>query len=101
MMAIYDGADRAIRLMNRLNLRAFNKLRTANFDELNIVRQVGEVYDTSVRQAKRHFYEVAVDAYIAALLEAGVDNRKATRMADDTIDADWILDMLEEAEECL
>lgn len=97
-MGIYDGADRAIRMMNRQNLRAFNKLRLADFDELNVVRLVGETYDASVRNAKRHYYEIAVDAYISALLEAGIDNRTATRMADENIDNDWILDMLEEAD---
>lgn len=97
-MGLYDGADRAIRVMNRQNLRAFNKLRLADLDELNVVRLVGETYDASVRMAKRHYYEIAVDAYITALLEAGIDNRTATKMADDNIDNDWILDMLEEAD---
>ena len=97
-MGIYDGADRAIRVMNRQNLRAFNQLRLADLDELNVVRLVGETYDASVRMAKRHYYEIAVDAYITALLEAGIDNRTATKMADDNIDNDWILDMLEEAD---
>lgn len=97
-MGIYDGADRAIRLMNRTNLRLFNALRLANFDDLNLVRVVAEAYDASVRQAKRHYYEIAVDAYITALLEAGVDDKEATKMSDDSIDNDWILDMLEEAD---
>ena len=40
-MDIYAGADKAIREMNRQNLKAFNALKLAKWDELN--RIVAEV----------------------------------------------------------
>ena len=95
---IYDNADKAIRAMNRQNLKEFGKLKLAKWDELNVVRAVGKTYNDSVRMAKRRYYEIAFEAFIVAMLEAKVANRDATRMAEDTITNDWILDMLEEVD---
>lgn len=97
-MSIYDAADKAIRAMNRQNLKEFNKLKLAKLDELNVVRMVNKTYDDSVRMAERRYYEIAFEAFIVAMLEAKVANRDATRMAEDTITNDWILDMLEEVD---
>ena len=97
-MSIYDAADKAIRAMNRQNLKEFNKLKLAKWDELNVVRMVNKTYDDSVRMAERRYYEIAFEAFIVAMLEAKVANWDATRMAEDTITNDWILDMLEEVD---
>lgn len=97
-MSIYDAADKAIRAMNRQNLKEFNKLKLAKWDELNVVRMVSKTYDDSVRMAKRRYYEIAFEAFIVAMLEAKVRNAEATREAEDTITNDWILDMLEEVD---
>lgn len=97
-MSIYDAADKAIRAMNRQNLKEFNKLKLAKWDELNVVRMVSKTYDDSVRMAKRRYYEIAFEAFIVAMLEAKVRNAEATRKAEDTITNDWILDMLEEVD---
>lgn len=97
-MSIYDAADKAIRAMNRQNLKEFNKLKLAKWDELNVVRMVNKTYDDSVRMAERRYYEIAFEAFIVAMLEAKVANRDSTRMAEDTITNDWILDMLEEVD---
>lgn len=93
---IYDYADKAIRDMNRRNLRAFNKLKQLKFDELNIMQTVTETYDASVRLAKKRYYQIAHEAYIAALVLAAVEKAKAEDMAGDSITEDWVLDMLEE-----
>lgn len=95
---IYDNADKAIRAMNRQNLKEFGKLKLAKWDELNVVRAVGKTYDDSVRMAKRRYYEIAFESFIVAMLEAKVRNDEATRKAEDTITNDWILDMLEEVD---
>ena len=95
---IYDRADKAIKEMNRRNLKAFNQLKLAKWDELNVIRKVNGVYDDSIRMAKRRYYEIAVEAYIVAMIEAKKTNREATRMADESITNDWILDMLEEVD---
>lgn len=95
---IYDGADKAIREMNRKNQKAFGNLKLAKWDELNMIREVSKVYDDSVKTAKTRYYEIGVEAYIVAMMEAGVAGKKATEKADDAITRDWILDMLEEAD---
>lgn len=98
MIDLYAGADRAIKLMNRENLKAFGLLKLAKFDEINVVRLVTSLFDESVRRAKQRYYEIAFDAYIVALLGAGKENRAATRMAESDITHDWVLDMLEEVD---
>lgn len=95
---IYDNADKAIRAMNRQNLKEFGKLKLAKWDELNVVRAVGKTYEDSVRMAKRRYYEIAFEAFIVAMLEARIDNKDATRKAEEVITNDWILDMLEEVD---
>ena len=97
-MSIYDAADKAIRAMNRQNLKEFNKLKLAKWDELNVVRMVNKTYDDSVRMAERRYYEIAFEAFIVAMLEARIDNKDATRKAEEVITNDWILDMLEEVD---
>ena len=95
---IYDRADESIREMNRKNLKAFNQLKLAKWDELSVIQEVSKVYGTSINLAKRKYYEIAVEAFIVALYEAKVDPMEATAMADETITADWVLDMLEEVD---
>ena len=97
-MDIYQRADEAIREMNRWNLRAFNGLKLARWDGLHVVRQVNEVYDESIRRAKRKYYEIAVEAYILAMLEARIERVKAHRMADEAIDMEKIMEWLEDVD---
>ena len=97
-MDIYQRADEAIREMNRWNLRAFNGLKLAKWDGLHVIRQVNEAYDESIRRAKRKYYEIAVEAYIVALLEAHVERVKAHRMADEAIDMEQIMEWLEDVD---
>ena len=92
----YEAADRAIRDMNKRNLRAFDRLKTLKFDELNILQSVTKVYDDSTNLAKLRYLQIATDAYIEALILAGIDRKKAEEMAEDSITEDWVLDMLEE-----
>ena len=92
----YEYADRAIRDMNRRNLRAFDKLKQLKFDELNVTQSVSKTYSDSIRLAKKRYWQIAMDAYIEALVLAGIDRAKAEDMAEDSITEDWILDMLEE-----
>lgn len=92
----YEYADRAIRDMNRRNLRAFDKLKQLKFDELNITQSVSKTYADSIRLAKKRYWQIATDAYIEALVLAGIDRAKAEDMAEDSITEDWILDMLED-----
>lgn len=97
-MNIYQGADKAIREMNRQNLKAFNQLKLAKWDELHVIRKVSETYEQSTRRAVRKYYEIAVEAYIVALYQMKMDKKKATQMADKAIDLSWVYAMLEEAD---
>lgn len=91
---IYDYADRLIKDINRRNLRAFGRLKQLKFDELNIVGEVNKTYDDSVRLVKKRYYQIAIEAYINALIRALI--KDAEEMAEDSITEDWVLDMLEE-----
>lgn len=93
---MYEYADRLLRVMKRRNLRLFDKLRILKFDELNIMQSVSAVYDSAVQDAKKKFLEIAVSAYIDALMLASVREDNAKRRAEKDIDDDWVLDMLEE-----
>jgi len=95
---IFSGADKAIKEMNRQNLKAFNSLKLAKWDELNVIRQVDTVYADSIRRAERKYYELAVEAYIVALYEAKVERNKAHRMADEAIDMIWVMEWLEDVD---
>lgn len=97
-MNVYEAADKAIREMNRANLKAFSKLKLAKWDELHVIRQVDEAYAESIRLAKKKYMEIAWYAYIHAMYECGKDPEEAKRMARRSIDRDWLLDLLEEAD---
>lgn len=97
-MSIYDFADKAIREMNRSNLKAFNRLKLSKWDELSVIRAVSDVYAASTALAKRKYTEIGIDAFVAALEEAGLEKQMAKGMAEDEITSDWTLDMLEEAD---
>lgn len=92
----YELADKAIRDMNRRNLRAFDRLKTLKFDELNVLRSVKKVYDDSARLAKRRYLEIAEDAFLKAMMLAGATRKEAEEELEDSITEDWVLDMLED-----
>lgn len=97
-MNLYAAADKAIREMNRANLKAFNRLKLAKFDELQVIRQIADTYDASIVLAKKKYLDIAIEAYIEALIEAEISRKRAQDMADDDITTDWVLDMLEESD---
>ena len=93
----YELADAAIKDLNKRNLRLFDSLRTVmKFDELNVMKTVSSVYDESLKLAKKRFKQVALEAYIEAMVLAGIERKKAEKKAEDSITDDWILDMLED-----
>ena len=95
----YDLADKAIRDMNKRNLRSFDRLKTLKFDEMNIFRTISEVYEASARIARRRYFSIAYYAYIAAMVEAGIAERDAKKAADESIVEDWIIEMMDEDNE--
>lgn len=91
---IFDVADRAIRDMNRANLRAFSRLKLAKWDELTVIRMVGGVYDMSAALARRYYREVAREAYARAMREAGIKAAQAQAEAMRAINDGWVYDLL-------
>ena len=95
----YNLADKAIRDMNKRNLRAFDRLKQLKFDELNILGSVTEVYDKSVRVARLRYFSIAFSAYIDAMIEAGVSRKDAEKAVDEDIVEDWIIEMMDRENE--
>lgn len=93
---MFEYADKVIMQMNRYNLRKFNRLKTLEFDEMNVLQEVTVTYDTILKRTKKHYLDIAYMAYMDALVALGYNKRKAEKMADETITEDWILDMFEE-----
>ena len=89
---IYDFADKAIRDMNKRNLRLFHRLSVLEFDEVNVFGEVRKVYDSSARLAKKRYEAIYIDAYLAAM--EGME-RESDGPDDDLVN-DWLLDMLED-----
>lgn len=90
---VYEGADKAIRAINRENLRLFGrmKIRLMKADELHIIREVTSTYDAALRIAERWLLETARQAFKNAMSETGKRKRN-------DIDRDWLLDYLEDTE---
>lgn len=95
----YSLADKAIRDLNKRNLRSFDRLKTLKFDDLNIFRIVSEVYETSARIARRRYVSIAYYAYIEAMIKAGITRKDAEKAADEDIVEDWIIEMMENENE--
>ena len=94
---MWEAADRAIREMNRENLRAFGKLKLVKWDELHVIREVKTVYAAAIRLAKKKYREVYMDAYYECLREMGYGAGEAKRMAGE-LDDDWLIEFLEDAD---
>lgn len=88
-MMNYDATDKAIKAINRENLKLFGqlKIRLMKADELHIIRAVGDTYDASIRMVERRLLECARIAYLAAMGETGKRKRNP-------IDHDWLIEFL-------
>lgn len=94
----YEPCDKAIKAMDRENVEAFGRLKMAKWDEVNIIRTVVTVYRTSVKKARRRYYEVAFEAYILAMVLLGEDMKKAQVMADKAITMEWVDKILDQTD---
>lgn len=95
---IYAGADKAIRAMNRENLKRFGRLKLMRHDEINIIQAVKTVYSQAVRDAKSWYLEIARLAYADALRKCKVSPSDARKRAKKKIGPDWVLDYLIEVD---
>lgn len=96
----YGPADNAIKQMDRDNLRAFSRLKLADFDKISIVRLVLNMYETQASKAKKKYMELAFEAYLLGLMltEKPISDRTARNMAKEAITEDWIDDLLTETD---
>lgn len=96
----YGPVDDAIRQMNRDNLRAFSRLKLADFDRITIIRTVLDLYKTQAKKARKKYLEIAFDAYLLGLMmtEKNISERTAKNMAKGAITEDWIDDLLTETD---
>lgn len=92
---MYEYTDKAIAQLNRKYIKLFRKLSVMPFDELNIIQTVTATYDTAATLAVNKYVQIAIRAYTAAL--ALVFGAAAKAVTTD-IDADWVLDYLEETD---
>lgn len=90
---MYEYTDRVIKKLNASYLRLFTRLKLISFDELNIITTVKEIYQKCLKLAKKRYLDIARHYFDKAYALAGGKNKKA---ADDWINNDWLLDMLEE-----
>lgn len=95
---VYDSADKALKAMNRYDLKQFDRLRLMKADDINLIRAVSDVYDKVSAYARDRFYEIAVEAYIIGAIQARMTNAEATRRVDKVITRDWVDEMLEEVD---
>lgn len=96
----YGPADEAIRQMDRDNLRAFSRLKLADFDRISIIRTVQNLYETQRRKAKKKYLQIGLEAYLLGLMmtDGGVSDRTAQSMAKQAITEEWIDDLLNQTD---
>ena len=96
--AAYEPCDRAIRDMNRENVKAFGQLKLARWDKLNVVREVTALYRESSRQARKKYYDIAFEVYVLIMMRCHVGEKEARRKAKSAITYDWVDEVLEETD---
>lgn len=94
----YVPCDKAIKAMNRENLKAFGRLKVAKWDELSVIRTVAAVYRESAERARKRYHGIAWEVYLMVLDWCHVDPKKAREMAEKAITWDWVDDVLEETD---
>lgn len=96
----YKAADKAIKRMDRDNLKAFNKLKMTDFGNTGMVRTVLGLYRKQKRKAKKEYRKIGMEAYIFALwlAEEDVSEAEAEKMAEKAITESWVDDILSETD---
>lgn len=95
---VYESCDRAIKVLNRVSLKEFSKLKLADFDELSVVRTVKMMYRKLAKQAEKQYRKVAYDAYLFGLMMCELDEREAEKMAEKAITKAWVEDVLHQTD---
>lgn len=96
--AAYEPCDRAIKAMNRENVKDFGRMKLAKWDKLNVIREVTTLYTESAKRARKKYYEIAFEVYVLILLRCHVEAKKAHRMAEKAITDEWVDAVLNETD---
>lgn len=95
---MYEYTDKVIKSLNRTYLRLFDRLKLLDFDRLNVVTAVADVYKKVTAEAKKRYYNIALHAYVNAVklaIEAGY-NAEPVTLNEVPLTDDWVLDLIEE-----
>ena len=95
---VYEPCDQAIRAMNRENLKAFGRLKMAKWEQLNVIREVTELYTESAKRARKRYYEIAFEVYVLIMLWCDEEPKKAHEMAEKAITYEWVDAILDETD---
>ena len=94
----YAACDRAIKAMDKESVEAFGRLKGTNWDKVNIIRTVLTLYRTSVKKARKRYWEIGFEAYVLGLMMCGENVRDAQRMAEKAITMDWVDGILDQTD---
>lgn len=96
----YEAADRAIKRMDRDNLKAFTQLKATDFEKASVVRTILGLYRKQKRKARKEYLRIGLEAYLLGLIftEEDIPEREAQKMADKAITGEWIDSVLDETD---
>lgn len=86
----YEPCDKAIQILNRLNLEAFGQLKMIDLDRVNVIQTVIAVYQKSIKQIRKRYYDIAFEAYMLAIEMCGATHDRARKMAHKAITLKWV-----------
>lgn len=88
-LKMYAACDKAIKELNRIFLEAFGRLKGRKFDR-NLVKTILELYRKLAKLARKRYYEIGFEAYLLAMAVCDIEPKKAARMAEKAITAEWV-----------
>jgi len=93
---MYQAADKAIKLLNKHLVLRFGALKSLlNYDELNVLNRVNELFEDVIELYKQALLQVARSAYRQAMLDS-VHKRLTAEDAAEEIDEAWLMIFLNE-----
>ena len=95
---VYEPCDKAIKVLNRVSLKEFSKLKLADFDRLSVIRTVRQMYKRLAKRAEQEYRKVAIEAYCFGFLMCEPDEIGIAMMAEKAITREWIREILEQTD---
>ena len=95
---VYEYCDKAIRAMNRYNVREFGQFKATKPKDANVLRMVMELYRRSAKFARKRYYDEASEVFLLFLLLCEIDRMEAEKMVKETITMEWVDERLTETD---